>query len=204
MTLSSLLIFASVYFLATASPGPGVTALVARVLSRGRAGLGAFIAGFVLGDMIWFACAAAGLAVLAQQFHMVFLVVKYLGVAYLIYLAWALWTAPVGETTLSDKGTPDTRGKLFLAGLALTLGNPKVMVFFMAILPTVVDLADLTIVAALEIAALMTVILSGVLFAYGLAADRARKMIASPRAMRIVNRVCGGALVGAAAAVATR
>jgi threonine/homoserine/homoserine lactone efflux protein len=133
-----------------------------------------------------------------------FLVVKYLGVAYLVYLAFRLWTAPAeGHATKAAK-TPDGRGRLFLAGLALTLGNPKVMVFFLAILPTVVDLERLTPVAALEIGALIVIILSVVLAAYGSLADRARRLIASPRAVRILNRVCGGALVGAAAAVAAR
>lgn len=204
MTISGLLLFASVYCLATASPGPGVTALVARVLSRGSQGLGAFIAGFVIGDLIWFGFAAAGLALLAQQFHLLFLAIKYAGVAYLVYLAYRLWTAPAAGQQIGETHTPDAPGKLFLAGLALTLGNPKVMVFFMAILPTVVDLAHLTTLAALEIAAMIAIILTLVLAGYGLAADRARRLIASPRALRIINRVCGATLVGAAAAVATR
>ncbi|WP_342359326.1 LysE family translocator [Terrarubrum flagellatum] len=204
MTISGLILFASVYFLAAASPGPGVTALVARVLSRGTQGLGAFIAGITLGDIVWFAFAALGLSVLAQQFHLAFLVVKYAGVAYLLYLAWALWTQPAKAQQIGETHAPDSPGKLFLAGLALTLGNPKVMVFFMAILPTVVDLQHMTLTAAIEVGILMAVILSGVLAAYGLAADRARRLIASPRAMRLVNRVSGAALVGAAAAVATR
>ena len=63
-----LLVFAAAYFAALVLPGPGVTALVARVLARGTNGAPAFIAGFVVGSLIWFAIAATGLAVLAAGF----------------------------------------------------------------------------------------------------------------------------------------
>src|ERR1700690_2077744 len=55
LSLSSLALFAGVYLAATATPGPGVAALVARVLGRGLWGIAPFIAGFVVGDLIWFA-----------------------------------------------------------------------------------------------------------------------------------------------------
>jgi threonine/homoserine/homoserine lactone efflux protein len=204
MDLAGLAVFAAVYIVATASPGPGVAAIVARVLARGERGIIAFIAGFVAGDLVWFACAAAGLAVLAQTFAALFIAIKYAGAAYLLYLAWRLWTAPAavpGEATAMDQ---ESGGRLFAAGLAITLGNPKVIVFFMALLPTVVDLNRLTVVGFLEIGGLIVAILSSVLGAYALAAGRARRLITSPRAMRLVNRGTGAVMAGAAAAIAAR
>jgi threonine/homoserine/homoserine lactone efflux protein len=62
MSLYGLSIFAAVYVLAVASPGPGVAAIVARVLGRGTRGAPAFIAGFLVGDLIWFTFAATGRA----------------------------------------------------------------------------------------------------------------------------------------------
>src|ERR1700759_426414 len=94
MSLHGLGLFCLVYLLATASPGPGIAAVVARVLSRGTHGLVAFIAGFVVGDLIWFTCAATGMAALAQTAHVAFMLVKYAGATYLLYLAYRLWTAP--------------------------------------------------------------------------------------------------------------
>src|SRR5215475_6328252 len=91
MTLTGLLLFSAAYATAVFSPGPGVAALVARVLARGLRGAPAFIAGFLIGDLVWFTVAATGLALLAQTFAMVFLAVKYAGAAYLLYLAWRLW-----------------------------------------------------------------------------------------------------------------
>ncbi len=90
MSISSLLLFAAVYFAAVATPGPGVAALVARVLAHGLVGVAPFIAGYVVGDLIWLAIAATGLAVLAHEFAGVFIVLKFAGVAYLLYVAWGM------------------------------------------------------------------------------------------------------------------
>lgn len=204
MTLSGLLIFAIAYVMATASPGPGVAAVVARVLARGTDGMPSFIAGFVVGDLIWFGIAATGLAVLAQTFAALFLAIKYAGAAYLLFLAWKLWTSPANAVELGKDAPPEGGSRLFAAGLALTLSNPKVIVFFLALLPTVVHLDTLSLVGFAEIAALSVVILSVVLASYATAAARARRLFTSSRAVQRLNRGTGVVMAGAAVAVATR
>src|SRR3954464_5515910 len=92
MDLAGLLVFASALFIAAASPGPGIAAIVARVLGRGTRGARAYTAGVALGDVVWLTVAILGLSALAQAFHGVFEIVKYAGAAYLLYLAWRLWT----------------------------------------------------------------------------------------------------------------
>lgn len=203
MDLAGLLVFAGVYFLAVASPGPGIAAIVARSLSTGFRRAVPFVLGIAAGDLIWLAFSALGLTLLMQSFHGVFLAIKYAGCAYLAYLAWKLWTAPV--KSLEDE--PEARGeglRLFLGGVALTLGNPKVMVFFVSILPLVVDLQALTPLAFVEVAVLTMLIINTTLLGYAYAADRARRLVASPRTMRRINRVTSGVMAGAAAAIATR
>jgi len=204
MTLSGLLIFAAAYVMATASPGPGVAAVVARVLARGTHGMPSFIAGFVIGDLIWFSIAATGLAVLAQTFAALFLAIKYAGASYLLFLAWKLWTAPASAAELGRDAPPEGGNRLFVAGLALTLSNPKVIVFFLALLPAVVHLDTLSLAGFAEIAVLIVVILSVVLASYATAAARARRLFTSPRAVRRLNRGTGVVMAGAAVAVATR
>ncbi len=203
MDLASLLIFALAFSVACAAPGPTIAALLARVLGKGTAGAPAFCFGLVLGDLIWLACAIFGLAVLAQAFQPVFLVIKYLGAAYLLYLAWQLWTAPTAAPTnvrlVKGEGT-----KLFLGGLALTLGNPKTMLFYLALLPTIVALADLTWTGVAALAAVVAIIYSLVLVVYVLLAARARSAFRSSRAMRYVNRITGTVMAGASVAIATR
>jgi len=204
MTLSGLLVFAAAYTVAVVSPGPGVAALMARILARGAQGLPSFIAGFVVGDLIWFSIAATGMAVLAQTFTAVFLAIKYAGAAYLLFLAWKLWTAPTAAVELGKDVPAEGGFRLFLAGLALTLSNPKVIVFFLALLPTVVRLDTLSLAGFAEIAALIIVILSLVYASYATAAARARRLFTSSRAVRTLNRGTGVVMAGAAVAVATR
>jgi threonine/homoserine/homoserine lactone efflux protein len=183
MDHAHLLDFAPAYLAVLVLPGPGVTALVARVMARGTQGYPAFIAGFVIGALTWFTIAATGLAVLASTFAIVFVAIRYAGAIYLLYLAWKLWTAPVRPLGASQV-SPDSHGRLFLTGLAINLGNPKVIVFFLALLPAVLDLGALTPLDFTQLALIITTIASTVLTAYALSAARARCIFTSPRAGR--------------------
>lgn len=205
MTLHGLWIFSLVYLLAVATPGPGVAAIIARSLAQGTRGSVAFIAGFLVGDLIWFIVAATGLAALAQTAQSAFLLVKYAGVAYLLYLAYRMWrTKPQLGNDNAEVLSAESRPRLFLGSLALTLGNPKTMVFFLALLPTVIQLEQLDLAGFVEIAAAMSIVLPLVLGGYALLAARARRFFGSERAVRRLNRVSGAAMAGAAVAVVTR
>ena len=204
MTLTGLLTFGTVYGVAVASPGPGVAAVLARVLARGLQGTPAFIAGFLVGDLVWFALAATALHALAQTFAVLFIVIRYAGAAYLLYLAWKLWTAPAAARDIAAESRAERPLRLFLGALSLTLGNPKVIFFFLALLPIVVDLGTLSLPGALEIVASISVILSAVLGGYAVLAAFGRRFITSPRAVRIVNRGSGAMMAGAAVTIATR
>ncbi|MFO1091155.1 MAG: LysE family translocator [Hyphomicrobiales bacterium] len=204
MSLTGLAIFAVAYALAVASPGPGVMGVVAHVMGRGMAGVGAFIAGIVLGDFVWLTCAVLGLAALAHTFETAFLVVKWAGVAYLASLAFKLWTSGGLVRDLEPDRKAASAWRDFLGGLSLTLGNPKAMAFFLALLPVIVDLNRLTVAAFVEIATVMLVVLPGVMIAYAMLARQAKHLFHTPRAVRILNRTCAVALAGAAATVAAR
>ncbi len=204
MSASGLLLFCLIYALAVATPGPGVAAVIARALGRGHEGAAAFIGGFVAGDLVWFSCAALGLAVLAQQAHTVFVLVRFAGALYLLYLAWRLWRAPAGTLAAAAPPRREPGLQVFLGSLALTLGNPKTMVFFLAVLPTVVDLGHLRLGGFLMIALVILVVLPAVLGAYTIGAARARARLARPGTVRWLQRGTGVVLAGAAVAVATR
>lgn len=204
MDLAGLLLFSSALFLAAASPGPGIAAIVARVLGRGPKEAVAFSIGVALGDVIWLTFAILGLAALAQAFHEVFLVVKYLGAAYLLYIAYKIWTAPVVAQDIESDARAEHPLKLLLGGIALTLGNPKVMVFYLALLPTFLDLTRITVLGFAELAVATLAVLGVVFAGYIALAARARRLFTSPRAIRILNRTTGTVMAGAAAAVAAR
>ncbi len=203
MELSSLFLFAGALLVAAGSPGPSIAALIARVISKGFRDVFPFLLAMWIGEAIWLSLTVFGLAYIAQTFHPVFVTVKWVGIAYLVWLAYKMWTAPVrvGDDQLPREDSPL---KLFLTGMAVTLGNPKIMMFYLALLPTIIDLKTVTVLGWAELTLTMALVLIAVDVGWGLAAAQARKLIRSPRAMRIANRVSAGTMAGAAAAIAAR
>jgi threonine/homoserine/homoserine lactone efflux protein len=204
MTIYGLLTFCAVYALAVAAPGPGIAAIIARGLAHGLKGTPAFIAGFVAGDLVWFGIAATGLAALARTAATLFVLIKWAGVTYLLFLAYKLWTAPAKRVEVDSPDRRQHGWHAFLASLTLTLANPKAILFFLALLPTVIDLASMNAVRFVEISAAIIVVQPAVLFAYALLAARARELFTTPKAVRRLNRTSGVAMAGAAVVVATR
>jgi threonine/homoserine/homoserine lactone efflux protein len=205
MLVHGLAGFCLIYVIATATPGPGIAAVVARGLSRGTYGLPAFIAGFIAGDLTWFTLAATGMAALANSAHAAFVAVKYLGALYLLYLAYRMCTAPVRSLVPECAIDSDDKGsKSFAGAFALTLGNPKAMIFYLALLPTVIDLQAMTLSAFAQIGLVICVILGSVLTAYSLAAVRARRLFRNARAVRWLNRSSATVMAAAAVGVAAQ
>jgi threonine/homoserine/homoserine lactone efflux protein len=201
MTVANLSVFALALLVAAGSPGPSIAALVARVLTHGFREVLPFLAAMWLGEALWLTCAVAGLAVIARTLGVVFTVIKFAGVAYLLYLAWKMWFAPTG---VSEKELPkaQSRWRLFGAGLAVTLGNPKIMVFYLALLPTIVDLNSVGTAAWIELTAVTLFVLISVDFAWALLAVRARRLLTSRKAVQIANRTSATMMAGAAAMIA--
>jgi threonine/homoserine/homoserine lactone efflux protein len=204
MDFPGLMLFTTALLIAAASPGPGIAAIVARVLGRGTRGAAAFTAGLAIGDVVWLTFAVVGLAALAQAFHGIFVAVKYAGAAYLLYLAYKLWTAPAVPHGVEAAATREHPAKLFLGGLAVTMGNPKVMVFYLALLPTLLDLTRLTVLGYAGLVVATLAVLTLVFSSYILLAARARRLFTSETAIRGINRATGAVMAGAAAAIASR
>lgn len=203
MSLTALLVFAAALTVAAGSPGPSIAALVARVLARGMRDVLPFLAAMWIGEALWLTAAVAGLSIIAEQFQTFFVVLKFGGVAYLLFLAFKMWTAPaaIGEDELPPVQAP---WRMFATGIVLTLGNPKIMLFYVALLPTIIDLESVAPLAFAELLATMLVVLVVIDLGWALLAARARRLLTSRRAVRIANRTSAGMMAGAAAAIATR
>jgi threonine/homoserine/homoserine lactone efflux protein len=204
MDPAALLIFAATLFVAAASPGPGIAAIVARVLGRGPNGAVAFTAGLALGDVVWLTVAILGLAAIAHTFYGVFLAIKYAGVLYLLYLAYRLCTQPAEAREVTAEASNERPLRLFLAGLAVTMGNPKVMVFYLALLPSLIDLQAVSLLGWLELSLVTLGVLAVVFGSYVMLAARTRALFTSPRAVRMVNRGTGAVMASAALAIAAK
>lgn len=203
MTLAGFIAYSAALAIAAAIPGPGVIALVARALGSGIRSTVPMAMGLAVGDIVYLAAAVMGLAFIAQTFGTAFLVVKYAGIAYLLYLAFKLWNAGLSAERVEARKAEGFVAS-FLSGLVVTLGNPKVMVFYLALLPTILDLRTVSGSDFLVLAGLTFAILMVVLLPYVALAARARGLLSTPRALKRLNRTAAGIMVGAAAAIATR
>ena len=203
MTLTGYIAYASALAIAAAIPGPGVTALVGRALGSGFKSSLFMAFGLLLGDVFYLTAAVLGLALLAQTFGLAFLVMKWLGVAYLLWLTWQFWRAGISLTSVDAKKDAGFATS-FLAGLTVTLGNPKTMIFYLALTPTLVDLQTITLAEYAVLATLTASVLLVVLVPYLVLAAKARLLLRAPRALKLLNRVAAACLGGAAVAIATR
>jgi threonine/homoserine/homoserine lactone efflux protein len=203
MDLTILAIFAAALFINAGSPGPSIAALVARVLTRGWRSVLPFLVAMWIGEAIWLTLAVAGLSFVAQSFYWAFLILKYCGVAFLLYLAYRMWTAPA-EVKEGSLPSGDSAFRLFMTGMAITLGNPKLMVFYVALLPSIVDLARVSLIGWAELTATMMLVLMTTDLAWVALAAQAKRWLKSPRAIKIANRASATAMGGAAVVIATR
>ena len=203
MTLAALLAYSGALFIAAAIPGPGITAIVARALGSGFRETFFMGLGLVLGDTIYLTAVILGLAFVAQTFTEIFIVIKIAGALYLAYIAWKLWTAGLLSTDVAAKKSTSA-GMSFLSGLLVTLGNPKTMLFYVALVPTLIDIGSIGLREYAILLAATFVVLLVVLVPYMLLASRARTFLKRPKALQILNRVAASILAGTAAFIATR
>ena len=144
-----------------------------------------------------------GLAIVAQNFTTPFMIIKYLGALYLSYIAWKLWTAGLLRQDIeATRGA--TGGMAFLSGLLVTLGNPKTMLFYVALVPTLVPLQEVGLPDYAVLVATTFVVLIAVLLPYILLASKARELLKKPRTLQVLNRSAAGILAGTAAYIAAR
>ncbi len=203
MTLSTLLAYAGALFIAAAIPGPGMTAIVARALGSGFRPTFFMGLGLILGDLCYLTAVVLGLSYLAQTFVTPFLVIKYAGAAYLGYIAYKLWTAGLlPQEVQAHKG--GGLGASFLSGLFVTLGNPKTMLFYVALVPTLIPLEAIGPADYAALAGITFVVLMAVLIPYIVLAARARVLLKQPSALKLLNRVAGSVLASTAAYIAAR
>ena len=193
------LIYCTLYAICIAVPGPGVVAIVARALGSGfRSAIPAAL-GTLTGDLVWMTLSAFGLAAAAEAMGGYFLIVKYAGALYLVAMGYKYWRAEVGEIAAI---APASTRQSFFSQLSVTLGNPKAMAFFLAILPTVVDLKHLNAMGYGQLVLATAVLIPAIMLAYAGAAAQVRMFLTSRRARKTINRTAAAVMIGAAAGVA--
>lgn len=156
-----------------------------------------------MADAVLVILALLGLVALVQTFESIFLVLKYAGSAYLIWLGMRMWrssTVAKCDPTMEGNGTMQP----FLLGASIGLGNPKAILFHASIMPLILDLGALTLAdCSIVIAVVISVNVMVMGLHAGLSTATARFFKTAPR-MRLVNRLAGGAMIGAGALISSR
>ncbi|WP_094462152.1 LysE family translocator [Pannonibacter phragmitetus] len=197
MDLATLLAFAAAFFVFAASPGPDNMTIIARTLSHGAVSGLAYGAGTVAGILIFLCLAAFGLSLLASEMGTAMTVLRYAGALWLIWTGIRLWTTEPVVPALQPTGSGNLLSA-FATGIALNLGNPKMPLFYVALLPNVAGTA-LTPLSVLELAAVILAVEVVVIGGHVLMAMRARRLLHSPAVVRRVNRTAGAVMAGTGA-----
>ena len=198
----------SIEFLVTslvivATPGTGVIYTLAAGLSRGaRASMVAAV-GCILGIVPHMVAAITGLAALLHTSALAFQTLKYLGVAYLLAMAWATLQEQ-GALAVADETAPRSALNVIVSGILINILNPKLTIFFFAFLPQFVSTDEPSAVPRmLELSAVFMLLTFVVFAAYGVFAAAVRNHVVSrPRVMTWMRRVFAGTFVALGARLA--
>ena len=194
------------YLLATiilsVTPGPGVFSSISSGLHHGfRLGLWNGV-GMQLANMVCVAVVALGLGALLIASETLFTLVKWLGVAYLIYLGIVTWrTPPTGFQEDRDDNASTAR-EVFARGFLVNITNPKGIIFFAAIFPQFIDVARPQLAQYVILGATTFVTDLAIMMAYTALAAKVFRAMSEPAHLRWVNRSLGSLFVAAGVALA--
>lgn len=205
-TLDTSLAFFSVALLLALAPGPDNLFVLMQSATGGRRAGFAVVAGLMLGVLVQTLAVALGLAAVFAASATAFTLLKFAGAAYLVYLAWGAWRAPVAALGAAGSAAPaQPWPRLLLRGVLMNLSNPKVVLFFLALLPQFVQPGRGPVaLQLLWFGALFIVAGSLVFGAVVLVAGALRARLAgSARVQRGLNRAAALVFVALAARLAT-
>jgi len=170
------------------SPGAGAIASMSSGLNYGfRHGYWNAI-GLQIALLIQIMIVAAGVGVLFATTSLAFQAVKWFGVAYLLYLAYLQWTAPVKDIEIQHEKKDKSVSALLLNGFVVNISNPKAIVFLLAVLPQFLDLNKPQWIQYLIMAATMVTIDLIVMAGYTGLASKVLRLLRSPKQQKYLNR----------------
>ena len=186
----------SAIFLLAISPGPGVFATISRAIASGFTNASLLVVGIIVGYIIFLLLAIYGLNLVSQALGEFFILVKYIGGVYLIYLGYKIWTSKILPHEIVENNELSWKTNFF-SGLLITLSNPKVIIFYLSFLPAFMNLKILTTIDIAIVIIIISITLASVLLSYAYMATRARKLLKNQSAMDKLNKTSGGAMISA-------
>jgi len=195
--IDSISLFAIMVTLAII-PSTSVALVVTRSATLGVANGVAVAAGIVAGDLVFIILAILGLSVIAETMGGFFMVIKYMGGAYLLCLGYTLIT-PRNETRILPSKAR-SKGSLiasFMAGFFLTLGDVKVILFYVSLFPIFLNLSALNISDVVIIFLLTITTVGGVKIAYAFSARKIISMSQGLKLQNVAKKAASGFMIGA-------
>lgn len=188
MDNTNLALYTSTLLLAVASPGPAIAAIVGFVLANGVKGAFAFIGGIIFAECFWLAASIFGVEAIFKQYPYAMLVLRFIGIAFLCHMAFQMWqSADKAFESREIRNEPPV--KLFIAGVVLSISNPKTMIFYVTLLPNLIAEQNLGTGGYLVYMAIMLAVTSGVFASYALLANQARAFLQDASALKRVKQM---------------
>jgi len=185
MNILDILSFCIAMFLLAITPGPGVFAVLATSLNTNIKNSFYMIAGIVMGDIIFLLLAIFSLGAIQSILGEMFILIKYIGGVYLLYLAYKIFTSSC-TINLNEKQNINT-SRSFISGLFITLSNPKVILFYISFLPTFISLENLVLSDILIVISLVVIVLSIVMSFYAISATKTKNSLTNQSNIKNMN-----------------
>lgn len=204
MTWQIWLLFVMTEAVLSLTPGPAVLFVLSRAIRRGPGQSVGASWGILSANVMYFALSATSLGAVIVASYKLFLVIKYAGAAYLVYLGLRSFFGKTSVVALPESNVDASTGPRILRdGFFLQAANPKALLFFTAILPQFIDARHNVAFQILVLGISSVLVEFVILFSYGQLAGRALATARSPRFAKITDRVAGSMLIGAGVGLAT-
>ncbi len=203
-SIDALALFITSSFLLGLAPGPDNLFVLSQSMLKGAKSGILITLGLCTGLIVHTSAVALGIAVIFQTSALAFSLLKYIGAAYLLYLAWQAFRASSAGNTKTEFSSL-SGARLYRRGIIMNITNPKVSIFFMAFLPQFADPASGSVTLQIMLLGLLfiavtLVVFGGIALLAGAIGDKLQQ---HPRAEIILNRVAGTVFAALALKLAT-
>jgi threonine/homoserine/homoserine lactone efflux protein len=190
MNYEVLIAFLIGMIILSATPGVGVFSSIAQAISGGFISSLFFISGLVLGDILFFILAVVGVTTISEIMGEMFFIIKIIGGIYLVYLGVKAIkkNKSVAKTIIKPKVT---KSKTFTSGLLVTLGNPKPILFYASIVPTIVNLENIKMIEVITLILLIAVVSYFIIGGYCYLASATKRIFKRKSFERKLNELSG-------------
>ena len=197
MTIIEIITLFGIMIALAALPSASVALVITRSATLGVANGVAVTAGIILGDLVFILLAIFSLSVVAETMGSLFMIVKYLGAAYLLWLGYTLITSKSTTTITVDKTVKKQNlVTSFIAGFILTLGDMKAIIFYASLLPVFVNLSTLQASDVLIIISVMVVSIGSIKILYAFSAAKMVAFATSKKLDNVARKTAGGFMLG--------